>query len=306
MSEVIETQEEREVREATEALAASKRKLALAEEARLSKAAADLAAHKIEQERQLHEAQLAREATEKKWAEEKQRKADALKAEQAAQEAQKAALESALAKEEEAKRQREAHTARLAKIEAERFQAEQDAARIQRELTQAAIPKEELTPPTLATNPLGTILGHSTPAPVQATEISSEEHARIQAEKDRTDNAVVPVARKTHYAVDQAASRDLEDLIRRELKINANTVTLDKLSATFNYAPLMEAARKAIAQFRVRPMSHDNFLAVVESLADGASKFDPAQAEGTAKQVSVAQAQYEAAVARGTVGGSRG
>lgn len=300
----LETQEEREVREATEALAASKRKLALAEEARLSKAAADLAAHKIEQERQLHEAQLAREATEKKWAEEKQRKADALKAEQAAQEAHKAALESALAKEEEAKRQREAHTAHLAKIEAERFQAEQDAARIQRELTQAATPKEEPKPATLATNPLGTILGGpSAPQFAQNDGISSEQQAKIQSEKDRQFN--VQSGRKSRPEVDHATSGDLEQMLRRELGLNPSTISLDKLSATFHYAALMTAARVAIAQFKARPMSCDALLNLIENLAEApTAQTTLATPEQIAEQVSNAQAQHATAVETGAVGGA--
>lgn len=264
MSQVIETQEEREVREATEALAASKRKLALAEEARLAKAAADLAAHKAEQERQLHEAQLAREATEKKWAEEKQRKDAALKAEQAAQEAQKAALEAALAKEEEAKRQREAHAARLAKIEAERFQAEQDAARIQRELQQASSPKVESAPSTLATTPLSILFGGRTDSPTQPREISAVEHAQMQARQNAAPH--VEASRKPCIP-DGNDVVALEKLWYSTTQERPSWQKFEALLGKGYSVSEIEAALRAV-QAQGTAMSSDGKLYAVESLLE--------------------------------------
>jgi seryl-tRNA synthetase len=264
MSEVIESQEEREVREATEALAASKRKLALAEEARLQKAAADLAAHRVEQERQLREAQLVREATEKKWAEEKAKKEAAAKAEQAAQDAHKAALEAALAKEEETKRQREAHTARLAKIEAERFQAEQDAARIQRELQQASTPKVELAPPSITDgqHPLSRILFGTEPPKAQE-ELSAAENAALQDRLDAERAAQLPPVRvRTSPSVGQVyalqtawqkalGDRPNYDQLLELLSFHADNVVTQKMLSMvefFKQHPMSSAAQVATVQ----------------------------------------------------------
>jgi hypothetical protein len=120
--------------------------------------------------------------------------------------------------------------------------------------------------------------------------LTSEENAKLVAKRDIVNNLLefgkskiqtpadmpaptpepVPVwtARRAKRFVDIGTSRELETLLIKELKLSIPGMKLDELSATFHYAPLMAAARVAIAEFKAKPMSADGLVFRIEQLAD--------------------------------------
>jgi hypothetical protein len=149
---------------------------------------------------------------------------------------------------------------------------------------------KEDKPATLETmpSPLAHIFGSQGSEQASYQGLSSEETARIQMKRDAINNVLefgtstatvqtaqptpvptpAPTNRKTTRYVDIGTSRELEDLLRKELQLNISGMRLDELSATFNYAPLMNAARVAIAEFKAKPMSADGLVFRIEQLAD--------------------------------------
>jgi len=166
-------------------------------------------------------------------------------------------------------------------------------AELQRELLADTNPvaMEDAKPATLETlpTPLSRIFGGKEGANKPYEGLSSEANSKIVAKRDAITNALefgvtapvvvqtaqptpeaapTPTNRKTTRYVDIGTSRELEALLIKELKLNIPGNKLDDLSATFNYAPLMIAARVAILEFQAKPMSADGLMARIEFLAD--------------------------------------
>lgn len=122
--------------------------------------------------------------------------------------------------------------------------------------------------------------------------LTSEQNARLVAKRDAVENLLefgkskavfqtaqptpdptpVRTNRKAKHYVDTNVSRQLETLIRTELKMSPNTQRLDEMSAQWEEAPLVSAVRDVIAQAKVRPMSHDGFLGAIEQLLEEAER----------------------------------
>jgi hypothetical protein len=142
-------------------------------------------------------------------------------------------------------------------------------------------------------SPLARILFPDCSANAQTTVyegLTSEENAKLVAKRDAVNNLLefgkskiqtpadmpaptpepvaVWTARRAKRFVDIGTSRELETLLIKELKLSIPGMKLDELSATFHYAPLMAAARVAIAEFKAKPMSADGLVFRIEQLAD--------------------------------------
>jgi hypothetical protein len=117
--------------------------------------------------------------------------------------------------------------------------------------------------------------------------LSSEENAKLVMKRDAVNNLLefgkpqvqtpadmpapkpepTPVwtARRSKRFVDVGTSREIEALIRTEMKMNPNTERCDLLSANWEYAPLMKTVREVIEICKVRPCGHDQFFGLIEA-----------------------------------------
>lgn len=156
-----------ELREAQERLAAAKRKLELAEQKRLKKTAADLAAYRAAEEKRIFEQQEARERIEAQHAKRQREQAEAEERERQAKRAEERALEMRLNLEQENARKKAEHEAELRKIEDAALLAEQEAQRSKAQLARAsAQPVHEEQPENIRAKMFSRLSGLPTENPV--------------------------------------------------------------------------------------------------------------------------------------------
>jgi hypothetical protein len=100
--------------------------------------------------------------------------------------------------------------------------------------------------------------------------------SKVVAPADMPAPAPEPVAKKTRrkpkHFVDISMSREIEALIRKELKMNPNTEKCDLLSANWEDIAVISAVREVIEVAKTHSMSHDSFFALVEQLLEGNEK----------------------------------
>ena len=159
----------------------------------------------------------------------------------------------------------------------------------------------EVAKPTEIPSPLARILFPDA-ANAQSTVyegMSSVENAKLVAKRDAVENllefgkskatfatnqpAPVTVAvgeprKKAKPSVDWSSATELENLLWSELKIRGNPQSIEKLASVYESVWLIQCARRAIAQFKAKPMSWDGLLITIEQLAD-----EPVAAQGTAQ-----------------------
>ncbi len=264
----MENEVDVELEMAHAALAAAQKRKAQAEENARLVAAAALAKRLADEEERLAKLKAEAEENDRRHAERKTAEAEAIRQADAQRAADTRRLEQELEKHNEEIRQEEARKERVRKITEAAHQAEVDAQNLEFSLKQAQIVREEPKPATLETNPLGRILGRSAPEVVTIRDLSSEENAKLQAEKDRAANAVQQSPRKSRAEVDWSASQDVIKVVKDGLHFNLNLQRADQWSSIWNYGPLLTAVRAAIEQAKVHPVGHDQFCSLVDAILE--------------------------------------
>jgi hypothetical protein len=181
------------------------------------------------------------------------------------------------AKEELRKREEAKELLRLEREKA--AQMEREVARLQREIETGFVAPEEEKQVTIESpeHPLARTLHKTQEQPLETAQgIDSVELAKNQSAeraeeiKNKARSAWRPVPKSQHF-VDSGASAELEQLLRRELRINANPQRLDLLSAYWDYADLMKAAEIVVEVAKARPMGHDQLLSYIQATLEGAA-----------------------------------
>jgi hypothetical protein len=262
----------------TDQIATLRRQLALAEEqkALLEKAAAAKYARlaiEAKESAELREAEKHRER--QRRLEDAQRQmiaaAEASELRKRQEKAEHARLEREAEKLAEAIRERETQREKERLFEERIRNLEADNQQRLAELQRATQPLAEADKPVTlsdARNPLSQIrFGVVPDMPIK--EVSASQQAVTQGEADRVaDVERMRSARKSPPFADLGTSRELSDLLLKELKINPNPMKLDELSAKFTYEALMQSARNVISQAKAKPMSSDGILYMIESACE--------------------------------------
>ena len=145
-----------------------------------------------------------------------------------------------------------------------------DAANLEASLNTASTPREEQKPVTLSSpsHPLSRLFGNGAEVTAaQPLEIDSVEQAKQDAvPADKSETWRVVKHGPGNNFVNSGASYLLENEIKKQTGIQANSQRLDFLSSQYDEADLMKALGLAVATFRERPMSHDSLLGFVASL----------------------------------------
>ena len=77
-----------------------------------------------------------------------------------------------------------------------------------------------------------------------------------------------PTIRKLHRFVDTSVSLQLETLLRKELGISVGPMKLDAMSGEWQETPLLYAASMVVEQAKIRPMSADGILQLIQTLLE--------------------------------------
>jgi hypothetical protein len=268
-----QTPEDQELALAMKALADAKERKARAEKMALDKAAADLAAHRAAEEKKLADARAEAEAIQKRWQEKRAAEETARKVVEAQRKAVEDRLSQELSKREEEKRIAEKKAAEIKAIQEAAFNAEREAQALEQSLLQARTPKEEEKPVTLQDprHPLSRIFGNGAEAILQPLEIDSVEQAKQNA-VPTVKSDVWRVVKHGHgnNFVNSSTSYLLEQTIKKELAMQPNTQTLDRLSSLFDESDLVIGLRLTISAYKQRAMGHDQFMGLWESTLEAA------------------------------------
>lgn len=256
---------------AQEALARAQKRRADAEEAARLSAQAALAKNLADEQERLARIQREAEEAQRRGAEKRAAKEEAKRIEEAARAAETRRLETEYEARCQAAREEAARQERIRKVTEQARQMEIDAANLEVSLRQANTPREEQKPATLrdAVHPLSMIFAPDAVPTATIREISSEENAKLTAQREATPKSEVWRVVKHgpgNNFVNSGTSRLLEKEIKQQTGIQANTQRLDLLSSLYDEADLMTALGLAVAAFRESPMSHDGLLGFIESL----------------------------------------
>jgi len=265
--EEVKNEVDIELQLAQKALAAAQARKAQAEEAARLAAQAALTKRLADEQERLARLKKEQEEADKRALDRRNAEAEAIRIADARRAAEQRRLEQEVEARNEAIRNEKARKEAVKKVAEEAQRVENDAKALEAALLKAQTPKEELKPPTLATTPLGSILGMSASQPAPAQGISSEENARLQCEADRIARVKVP-ARKAQPCVDTTSSNDVIKLVKDELHFNLNVQRADQWSSVWNSDALLAAVRKAIEIAKERPIGYDALCLTVESLLE--------------------------------------
>ena len=266
MQETELSAEELELQAAQQRLNQAAANVAKLRQAALDKAAAELAAYKAAEEKKLADQRAEALAIEQAHLERKRKQEEDAKVEAAGKKAEEDRLAAEVAKREEEQRVANAKAAEVKRIQDAARALEIEQQQLEQSLRQSTVLPVEEKPQTLSTHvtPLANIFGRPVSNEVSIREISAEEHAKMQRQAETQTAKVLP-ARRTQRFTDQSISREVEDLLRKELKINPNPQRCDALSAEWHYDPLMQAVRCVIAACKERPLGHDHIFSLIES-----------------------------------------
>lgn len=257
---------EEEVAQAQALLNVARAKRAAAAELKEQQARAELAAYQAKEAAQIVAAAKAQEEFQQKILKRKKKEAEAEAEKIRIENEHQKELEQATAKAEAERQVIVAHNDNLKRLTELAHQEEQEAQQLINDALAAAARANELREQTGVTiNPTDEYYTHPLRRFLSVNDICAPDKPTAQS----AVNSAPPLSsRKTHPIEDRSLSVEVEDMIRRELKINANRTTLDRLASIFNGAVLVEATRAAIEVCKATPISHDTLLQIIEQYAD--------------------------------------
>jgi len=263
--------EELELAAAQERLRQASANVAKLRQAHLDKAAADLAAHRAEEENRLAAMRAEQEAIQQKHRERKAKEAADRLAEAMARKAEEDRLAAEVSKREEEQRVFTEAAAKVKAIQDAAHALELEQQQLESALQQSLAVREEPVPITLnsPSHPLSAIFGTNAAPVVQNEGLDSHQQALLQAQADKAavqSKAWHPKKSSGSRYVDSSSSFTTEQAIFKATTIRANTQTLDRLSSVFEAEDLLRAFTEvALPAHQQRPCSHDSLLGMMEA-----------------------------------------